>query len=142
VNGLTYSHLLNTYEYGFQISLPIFDGFRREGRIQEQQNVAREASVQERDLEQQAAADVRAALLDLESAREQVAATNERLRLAEQEVEQARERFRAGVAGNADVITALLTLTTARTAVIDAETNFQNARIALARAEGVVTTLP
>jgi len=142
VNGLNYSHLLNTYEYGFQISLPIFDGFRREGRIQEQQNVAREASVNERDLEQQAAADVRAALLDLESAREQVGATNERLRLAEQEVEQARERFRAGVAGNADVITALLTLTTARTAVIDAETNFQNARIALARAEGVVTTLP
>lgn len=142
VNGLNYSHLLNTYEYGFQISLPVFDGFRREGRIQEQQNVAREASVQERDLEQQAEADVRAALLDLSSAREQVAATNERLRLAEQEVEQARERFRAGVAGNADVITALLTLTTARTAVIDAETNFQNARVALARAEGVVTTLP
>lgn len=142
VNGLNYSHLLNTYEYGFQISLPVFDGFRRAGRIQEQQNVAREASVQERDLEQQAAADVRAALLDLESAREQVAATSERLRLAEQEVEQARERFRAGVAGNADVITALLTLTTARTAVIDAETNFQNARVALARAEGVVTTLP
>lgn len=142
VNGLTYSHLLNTYAYGFQISLPIFDGFRREGRIQEEQNVAREASVQERDLQQQAAADVRAALLDLESAREQVAATTERLRLAEQEVAQARERFRAGVAGNADVITALLTLTTARTAVIDAETNFQNARVALARAEGAVTTLP
>ena len=142
VNGLDYSHLLNTYAYGFQISLPIFDGFRREGRIQEQQNVAREASVQERDLQLQATADVRAALLDLESAREQVAATSERLRLAEQEVTQARERFRAGVAGNADVITALLTLTTARTAVIDAETNFQNARVALARAEGVVTTLP
>lgn len=142
VNGLTYSHLLNTYAYGVQISLPVFDGFRREGRVQEQQSVAREASVTERDLQQQAAADVRAALLDLESSREQVAATSERLRLAEQEVTQARERFRAGVAGNADVITALLTLTTARTSVIDAETNFQNARVALARAEGVVTTLP
>lgn len=142
VNGKNYSHLLNTYEYGLQVSVPVLDGFRREGRVQEQQGVAREASVQQRDLEQQAAADVRAGLLDLEAAREQVAATNERLRLAEQEVSQARERFRAGVAGNADVITALLSLTTAHEAVIDAETNFQNARVALARAEGVVTTLP
>jgi hypothetical protein len=36
----------------------------------------------------------------------------------------------------------LLGLTTARTAVIDAQTNFQTARVALARAQGVVTTLP
>lgn len=142
VNGLSVHHMLNTYEYGLQISVPILDGFRRSGRIQEQQGVVREAEVQQHDIEQQATADVSSAILDLHAAEQQVQATREQLRLAEQEVSQARERFRAGVAGNADVITALLQLTTARTAVIDAQTNFQTARVALARAQGVVTTLP
>lgn len=142
VNGLSVHHMLNTYEYGLQVSLPILDGFRRSGRVQEEQGVVREAEVQQHDIEQQAAADVSSAILDMHAAQQQVEATREQLRLADQEVSQARERFRAGVAGNADVITALLQLTTARTAVIDAQTNFQTARVALARAQGVVTTLP
>ncbi|HEY7898137.1 MAG TPA: TolC family protein [Gemmatimonadaceae bacterium] len=142
INGLSVHHMLNTYEYGVQVSVPILDGFRRSGRIQEQQGVVKDAQVQQHEIEQQAAADVSTAILDLRAAAQQVAATREQLRLSEQEVSQARERFRAGVAGNADVITALLQLTTARTAVIDAQTNFQTARIALARAQGIVTTLP
>ena len=142
INGLSVHHMLNTYEYGVQVSVPILDGFRRSGRIQEQQGVVKDAQIQQHEIEQQAAADVSTAILDLRAAAQQVAATREQLRLSEQEVSQARERFRAGVAGNADVITALLQLTTARTAVIDAQTNFQTARIALARAQGIVTTLP
>jgi outer membrane protein len=142
VNGIKYDRLLNTYTYGLQITVPLFDGLRREGRIQEQQAQLREAEVQERDLRDQATVDVRAALLDLTSAREQVEATREQLTLTEQQVTQARDRFRAGVAGNADVITAQLSLTTARTAVVDALTNYQNARVALARAQGAITTLP
>jgi outer membrane protein TolC len=142
INGLAVHHMLNTYEYGVQVSVPIFDGYRRTGRVEEEQGVVKEAQVQQHEIEQQAAADVSAAILDLHAASQQVDATLEQLRLGEQEVSQARERFRAGVAGNADVITALLQLTTARTAVIDAQTNFQTARVALARAQGIVTTLP
>lgn len=142
INGLSVHHMLNTYNYGVELSVPILDGFRRSGRIQEQQGVVKEAQVQQQDIEQQAAAEVSTAILDLHAAAQQVDATREQLRLAEQEVSQARERFRAGVAGNADVITALLQLTTARTSVIDAQTNFQTARVALARAQGIVTTLP
>jgi len=142
VNGLNYNHLLHTYEYSVQLTVPILDGFRREARVQEQEGLVREAEIQARDLKQQAAADVQSALVDLRAARDQVAATRDRLRLSEQEVAQARERFRAGVAGNADVITALLSLTTARTDVINSLTSYQTARLALARAEGAVTSLP
>jgi outer membrane protein TolC len=134
--------MLNTYQYGLEVSVPILDGLRRSGRVQEQRGVVRETQIQRQDLEEDARADVRTAILDVRAAAEQVDATQEQLRLADQEVSQARERFRAGVAGNADVITALLQLTTARTALIDAQTNFQTARIALARAQGNVTTLP
>ena len=54
---------------------------------------------------------------------------------------QARERFRAGVAGNADVVTAALTLNTARSQYVDVLTALQQARVSLARAEGAVTQL-
>jgi len=139
--GLTGGKLLNTYTWGLQVSLPIFDGFKREARVQEQQSVVKEAQVRRRDLEQQAQVDVRGALIDLAGAREQLAAATERLQLAEQELAQARDRFNAGVAGNADVVNASLALTASRTLVNDAETTWQLARVALARAIGGVTTL-
>jgi outer membrane protein len=136
------SHLLNTYQVGVQLSLPIFDGFRREARVEEQSLAARELEVRRRDLRQQVAVEVRSALLDLETTRQQVAASRERLALAETELSQARERFSTGVAGNADVITAQLSLNAARTQLIDALTAYQGARVAYARAEGSLTTLP
>jgi outer membrane protein TolC len=141
VIGKNGAKMLNTYTWGVQVSLPIFDGFRREGRLQEQTSVVKEAQIRQRDLEQQAQADVRGALLDLAGAREQLDAARERLRFAEQEVSQARDRFNAGVAGNADVVNASLALTASRTLVNDAETGYQLARVALARATGSVTTL-
>jgi len=92
-------------------------------------------------LRQQVAVDIRGATLDIASAREQVDAAREHQRLAQLEVEQARERFRAGVAGNADVITALSGLNAARTGLIDALAAYHTARISLARAEGTVSQL-
>ena len=141
VIGKDLSRVLPTYTYGIQLSVPIFDGFRREGRIEEQSAVARELDVRRRDLEQQAAIEVRGALLDLASARQAVDAARERLALADQEVAQARERFRAGVAGNADVVTASLSLNGARSQYVDALTALQSARVTLARAEGAITQL-
>lgn len=141
VIGGNANRLLPTYTYGIQLSLPIFDGFRREGRVQEQEAMTRELDVRRRDLEQQASLDVRGALLDLAAAREAVGVSRERLRLAEQEVAQARERFRAGVAGNADVVTASLTLNAARSQYVDVLTALQQSRVSLARAEGAVTQL-
>ena len=141
VIGKNGAKLLNTYTWGLQVTLPIFDGFKREARVQEQQSVVKEAEIRRRDLEQQAQVDVRGALLDIANAREQLDAATERLRLAEQEVVQARDRFNAGVAGNADVVNASLALTASRTLVNDAETAYQLARVSLARAIGSVTTL-
>ena len=140
--GKDYGNLKNTYTWGVQLSLPLFDGLRREGRVQEQEAVAREVDVRRRDLRDQAAIDVRGALLELGSARQQVGAARERIRLAEQELAQARERFSTGVAGNADVITASLALNNSRNLLIDALTLYQGARVSLARAEGTVTELP
>lgn len=134
--GKNGGNMLGTYNWGVQLSLPLFDGFRREGRVEEQTALHREIDVRRRDLREQASVEVRTALLDLASAREAVSAAQERVRLAEQEVSQASERFRAGVSGNADVFTASISLNGARTQVVDALAAYQTARIALARAEG------
>jgi outer membrane protein len=137
-NGRSY---LPTYAVGVALSVPIFDGFRREARVAEQTTVARDLDSRARDLRVQVEAEVRVAVLNLASSTESVAAARERLALAQEEVAQARERFQAGVAGNADVITASLTLNAARTQLVDALTAYQASRVALARAEGVISTL-
>lgn len=139
--GKNPAHVLPTYTWGLQLSIPVFDGARRTSRVAEQSTLAREVEVRERDLRAQIAVEVRGALLDLGSAREQVEAVRERVRFAEQELAQARERFSAGVAGNADVITASLSLSAARTSLVDVEAAYQSARVALARAQGTLTTI-
>lgn len=142
VIGPNTQRLLPTYAWGVQLSLGIFDGFRRESRLEEQLAVARETEARLKELRAQHALDIRTALLDLTAAAEQVDAVRDRLRLAEQEVSQAQERFRAGVAGNADVISALLSLNQARTLRNDALAQYHGARVMLARATGTVRALP
>jgi outer membrane protein len=138
----SWTHLLNTYTYGVQISLPIFEGMRTTARVQQQSAALHEAETRRHDVELQVAVDVEGALLDLEAGRQQLAAARERLSLGEQELAQARERFRAGVAGNADVITAQLGLDAARSLYVDALAALGNARLGLARAQGLLLELP
>lgn len=142
VVGRNWERLLPTYTWGVQLSVGLFDGFRREARLEEQVAVARETEARLRELRAQSTLEVRTSLLDLASAEEQVAAVAERLRLAAQEVSQAQDRFKAGVAGNADVIAALLSLNQARTLRNDALAAYQTARVGLARALGTVRELP
>ncbi|HXY31031.1 MAG TPA: TolC family protein [Gemmatimonadaceae bacterium] len=134
--------VLPTYTWGVQLTWAAFDGGRRQARVEEQVAAEREIDIRLKDLTEQTASDIRTAMLDLESAREQLAAARERLRLAEQEVAQSRDRFTAGVASNADVITASFSLNSSRSDFVDALASYQAARIELAHAEGSVTSLP
>jgi outer membrane protein TolC len=137
LSGQTTDDWRNTRTLALGLAWPVFDGWRREGRISEQRSLAREAEWRLRDTDQQVTADVDAALLDLASGREQHEVARERLRLAEEEVVQASERFRNGVAGNIEVINAQLSLLRARDAEIEARFGWAAARVALARAAGV-----
>jgi outer membrane protein len=136
--GTGTDHLLGTYDWGIQMTLPIFTGFERESRIAEMRARSHELAVQRQDLLDRVALDVRSARLDLTAAEEQVEAARNRRRLAEQEVVEARERFQNGLAGNADVVSALLSLDEARTSEIDAVTADRTAAISLAYAMGTL----
>jgi len=141
LSGVRMPDAVGTRQIALQVTLPILDGFRREGRLAEQQATVRESDVRVRDLRQQVAADVDGALLDLRSAGAQQMVAAERLELARQEVSQARQRFEAGVAGNIEVINAQESLLRARDADIDARFAAAAARIALAWAVGAARTL-
>ena len=140
-SGNQFPEAVATRAVAVQVTLPVLDGWRREGRQSEQQAVARESDVRARDLRQQVAADVDGALLDLRSAAAQQMIARERLQLAAQEVSQARQRFQAGVAGNIEVINAQESLVRAREADVDARFAGVTARIALARSVGAARTL-
>jgi outer membrane protein len=140
--GRGFNHMLSTYTWSLQLSVPVFDGFQRSARIEEERSRVRELDYRIEDLRGEVAYEVRQALLGLSSAMEVGAAVDERLRLARLEEAQEEERLRAGVAGTADVVRAALRLNEARTAHLDALTGVYNARIALAAAMGRVTDLP
>jgi outer membrane protein TolC len=141
VNGPTMPRSIATRDLTLKVSMPLIDGFRREARLAEQDAVVRESEVRERDLRQQIVADVDGALLDLHSANAQQVVAAEQLRLAADELSQSRQRFKAGVAGNIEVINAQSSLIRARDADIDARFAAASARVSLARAAGVARTL-
>ena len=140
-NGVSLGDAIGTRQVALQVTVPILDGFRREARQAEQRAVVRASEVRVDELRRQVAADVDGARLDLGSAAQQVTIAQERLSLAQEEVTQARERFKAGVAGNIEVIEAQASLIRARDTDIDARFAAATAQVALARAVGVARML-
>jgi len=75
-------------------------------------------------------------LLNLQSARSEVQVANLGVQLAKEEVDQARDRFKAGVANNIEVISAQDSLSRANDNQIAALYRFNQARADFARAVG------
>jgi outer membrane protein TolC len=141
LSGLNPVDAFPTYNLAVQVSVPVFDGFRREARTEQQQLVAQEARVRTGDVRAQVEADVRSALLDVATGEDQQRIAAERLRLANEELSQAQERFANGLATNIEVINAQQNLVRARDAVIEAQYASAAARVSLARATGTTLNL-
>jgi outer membrane protein TolC len=85
--------------------------------------------------------EVKSATAQLESARVEVEAANLGVNLAREEVTQAQDRFRAGVANNIEVITAQDELARANDNQITALYRYNQSRADLARATGQMEAL-
>jgi len=141
ITGKNYGRLLNTYDWALRVSFPAFDGRNRRARERAREARVSALEVRRQELAEQVEFEIRAAQLRVESATELVAAGAARLALAEAELGQARERFRAGVAGSADVFTASLRLNEARSAVVDARAAAAAARVMRAIVDGTLLAL-
>jgi outer membrane protein TolC len=130
------TNILPTHDYYGTIHFPIFDGGRRDARRAEAFSLARQEGVKTADLRDQIELDVRTALDSLKSADEQVKVASDGLRLAENELAQARRRYDAGVAASLEVSDASDRLQRARSNHTSAVYNHNLARIDLGEALG------
>jgi outer membrane protein TolC len=137
-SGQQLDNLSGTWAVQLQVTLPLLDGLGRPNREREQATRLEAQRLRQHDVELQVATEAREALLDLASADQQVVLAADRLQLAEQELEQADERFRAGVAGSVETTNAQGGLVSARDGLIQARVNAAVARVSAYRSLGVL----
>ncbi|HEX6910282.1 MAG TPA: TolC family protein [Longimicrobium sp.] len=102
------------------ISLPLFDGLNRERRVQEARVAEADARLAVTAQQQRLTADVRGALLSLQTAYRAAILQREVAANAAEELRMARERFRLGATTSLEVTDAQTRLAEAERAVIDA----------------------
>lgn len=135
--GLTVSGARETFAVAGSVSVPLFTGGRIAGALmQADANLARQRA-QLANLRQQIGYDVRTALLDLTAAQAQLTVARTAVALAGQELQQARDRFSAGVADNVEVIQAQEAVATANENYISSLYAHNMAKASLARALGI-----
>ena len=137
VSGMTPTNTaLPTRRVAVQLNVPVFDGGLKRGRIEVAASRQRQAELELGNIRGQVEEDVRLALSTLRTTTEQVKAAEQSVVLALRELEMARDRFRAGVGDNIEVVTAQAALSDARNAQVAALAQYNTARLNLAAALG------
>jgi outer membrane protein TolC len=130
----TNSH--GTYDLIAGVRVPIYAGGRTRTDIDQAEIVLRNRKNAVEDLRGRIDFEIRNAVLDLQSAAEQVAVAQKNADLAGQTLTQARDRFSAGVTDNIEVIQAQQLLASANENYISSLSAHNSAKIALATALG------
>ena len=131
---------LPTRRVALQLNVPVFNGGLTQGRVTAAASRQRQTELSLANIRGQVEEDVRLALTTLRTAAVQVRAADESVTLAQRELEMARDRFRAGVADNLEVITAQTSLANARISQVTALAQHNAARLNLAAALGRAET--
>lgn len=139
--GLQPSSVIPVYTYEAEIKVPIFSGGRTHAQVKEAEYEVDKLKQQRLDMRNEIAVEVRTAFAQLESARRQVDVAKQGLDLAQQEVQQARDRFAAGVANNVEVVQAQDALSRANDNQITALYAYNTARANLAHSVGQMEML-
>jgi len=132
--GLT--NAIPTRTYGVSMRVPVFDGGRRDARRSESRSQYEQEQVRTADLRREIDLEIRLALDDLSSARDQVDVAADGLAQAQAEVEQAERRYKAGVATSVELADAQSRLARARDNHIAALFLLNRARLDLWQAMG------
>ena len=134
--GLTPSTSIPAYTYGFTLNVPLFTGGRIGAETARADLELRKVAQQQQEQRNQIALQVKTAIAQLAAARSEVDVANQAVKLAGDEVTQARDRFQAGVANNIEVISAQDALARANDNQIVALYRYNQSRADLARATG------
>jgi outer membrane protein TolC len=135
--GQTVAAAANTYSIAASVRVPVFDAGKTTARKIESESLLRQREAELAELRGRIEYEVRAALLDLSAADQQVQAARTNTDLATQQLQQARDRFGAGVAGNLELTQAQEALAAASDSYIAALYTHNLAKASLAQALGI-----
>jgi outer membrane protein TolC len=134
--GVTPAHSNGTWQVNGGLNIPIFEGGKVHSDLLEADAQLKQARSQLNDLRGRIDYEVRASLLDLSSAAEQVEVARSSVELADQALTQSEDRFAAGVADNLEVVQAQESVASAHESYIQSLYAHNLAKIELARSIG------
>jgi outer membrane protein TolC len=139
--GLSAPTAIPAYQYQVTVDVPLFTGGRIHAEMVKADLILKKVEREREELRNQIALQVKTALVQLAAARNEVDVANLGAKLAQQEVEQARDRFQAGVANNIEVTSAQDALARASDNQIAALYRYNQSRADLAHALGQIEML-
>jgi outer membrane protein TolC len=125
-----------TYFIGAALRVPIWEGGRTDGRIEQADAALRQRRAELADLRADIEADVRKAYLDLQAAVSQVEAADAQLRVNTDTLALTRQRFDAGVSDNVSLVQSQELAAAAELDRINSVLAHNLAKLDLARAVG------
>lgn len=135
--GLTPSNSHETFAIAGTVKIPIFQGGRVHGDLIQADAQVQQSKEQLANLKSQIDYDVRTALMNLRTASDQVSVAQSNVKLAGETLQQARDRFAAGVTDNIEVVQAQEAVARADENYISSLYAHNLAKVALARAAGI-----
>lgn len=130
------SELRPTYTISATLSIPIWNGGRTSGEIQQAEAALAQRQAELEDAKSQVESDVRSAYLDVEAAANQVEVAQQNLDVNHETLGQTQIKFDSGVSTNVDVVQSEQSVSGAQLDYIDAVFAHNIAKLSLARAMG------
>jgi len=128
----------DAWSAGVSASIPIFDGFAREGRIQQERERLRQREIQLVDSEERALLEIQQAMLSLRDAEEFVGSQQLNLQRAREALRLAEVGYREGIEEAVKVTESRAALTQAQGLYYEAVHSHAVARLALQKAMGIL----
>jgi outer membrane protein TolC len=126
-----------TFSFAVMLNIPVFQGSRVGADRLQADSAMQQRRAELADLEGRIDDEVRTAFFNLESSSELVTVAKSNIELANQTLDQAQDRFRAGVADNLEVVQAQESVAAANQSYIASLYSFNLAKLSLALALGV-----
>jgi outer membrane protein TolC len=134
--GSTLPQAHGTFTIVATLSVPIWQGGRAAGDIEQATAALNQRQAELDDLKGQIESDVRNAYLDLQAATSQVELAQQNIQLSQQTLGQMRTRLEAGVSNNVEVVQSQETVSSAQLDYINSVFAHNIAKLSLARAIG------
>jgi len=134
--GINPSQLQTTYTAAASLKIPIWQGGRAEGDIQQSDATLSQRRAEYEDLKGQIESDVRSAYLDLQAAASQVEVAQRNAQVTKEALELTRQKVEVGVIDNVQYVQAQEEVTNAEFDFINGVFAFNVAKLSLARAMG------